>query len=1096
MPNTNSATSSPITLTYILKKDGSSELFSLDKLKRSISLALQAVGISDNPISSKVAEEVIKKLQEEIKKGALPSTLGIREIVEVALRERGLAPAAEAYRNYYAEQKAKQTQSSARADITARPAKQSSSKQKQGLMFEYFFSSPDKHPFDEVKWDKRSASITNVNGETIFHQDNIEVPDFWSQNATNIVASKYFYGDLEKGTRESSVKQLIDRVTRTITDWGKMDGYFKSDEAAETFYNELTWLILNQYGTFNSPVWFNCGVHRYDKGSGANRYYWDKQEKKVKVADDDYTHPQCSACFILSIEDTMDSILNLAKAEGMIFKFGSGSGVNLSPLRSSYESLSGGGKASGPVSFMKGFDAFAGVIKSGGKTRRAAKMVILDVDHPDIMEFIESKVKEEKKAWALIDAGYDGAIDGEAYTSVFFQNANHSVRVTDEFMQAVLKDKEWQTRSVTTGEVVGTYKARDILYKIAEGTYICGDPGLQYDTTINKWHTCANTDKIHASNPCSEYMFLNDTACNLASLNLLKFRKDDGSFDVKAFQQAVRVFITAMEIIVDNASYPTDKIAYRSHLYRTLGLGYANLGALLMSRGLPYDSDEGRALAAAITAVMTGTAYQQSGEIAKVKGPFPDFEPNKESVVKVMEKHLAAVDDINEDLVEPELIEAARRSWQETVLHARTVGLRNAQASVLAPTGTIAFMMDCDTTGVEPDIALVKYKKLVGGGYMKIVNSTVRQALESLGYSADEIKRITEYIDEHDTIEGSPDLKDEHLPVFDCAFKPAKGKRFIHHMGHIRMMSAVQPFISGAISKTVNMPKDSTIEDIMDAYIQGWKLGLKALAIYRDGSKRTQPLNTSKDSKSEEKDQSGQSNANQQVVTTPASVSTKPRRMRLPDERKSITHKFVIAGHSGYITVGLYPDGRPGEIFVTIAKDGSVISGLMDAFATSVSLALQYGVPLKVLVNQFVHRRFEPSGYTNNPQIKIAKSFVDYIFRWLALKFLTPAEAEAVGVKMNVEQIEQVEEDQSLSNGFLAVKDEPENPLEKEKKDQPETEMKQSELFSASSAEDEEEKFTFDNQSDAPPCPTCGEIMVRNASCYKCLNCGATSGCS
>ncbi len=1093
MPTSNSVTSNPITLTYILKKDGSSELFSLDKLKRSISLALQSIGIKDNPISSKVADEVISRLKEEIKQGALPSTLGIREIVEVALRERGLGPAADAYQQHRKEHPKKSKEKEVVNEEKQRSQKRNK-RMVDGLQFDYFLSNPDVHPFDEVKWEKRSATIANVKGETIFHQDNAEVPEFWSQNATNIVASKYFYGDAEKGTRESSVKQLIDRVTRTITDWGKEDGYFKTEEAAETFYNELTWLILHQYGTFNSPVWFNCGVHRYDKGSGAHRYYWHKTEQKVKVAEDDYTHPQCSACFILSIEDTMDSILGLAKSEGMIFKFGSGSGVNLSPLRSSYETLSGGGRASGPVSFMKGFDAFAGVIKSGGKTRRAAKMVILNVEHPDIMEFIESKVKEEKKAWALIDAGYDGAIDGEAYTSVFFQNANHSVRVTDDFMKAVEEDKEWHTRAVTTGEIINTYRARDILYKIAEGTYICGDPGIQYDTTINEWHTCAQTDRIYASNPCSEYMFLNDTACNLASLNLLKFRKADGSFDVRAFQRAVRVFITAMEIIVDNASYPTSEIARRSHLYRTLGLGYANLGALLMSRGIPYDSDEGRALAAAISAVMTGTAYQQSGELAKVKGPFPDFASNKESVVKVMKKHLAAVDNIQAEWVEPELMEAVKKTWQEVVVNAQTVGLRNAQVSVLAPTGTIAFMMDCDTTGIEPDIALVKYKKLVGGGYMKIVNSTVKQALESLGYSEEEISRITEYIDKHDTIEGSPDLKAEHLPVFDCAFKPAKGSRFIHHMGHIRMMSAVQPFISGAISKTVNMPHDSTVEDIMDAYIQGWKLGLKALAIYRDGSKRTQPLNTSKESsKDKDKDKAVENKEKQQEPAVIATVANKPRRMRLPDERRSITHKFVIAGHSGYITVGLYPDGRPGEIFVTIAKDGSVISGLMDAFATSVSLALQYGVPLKVLVNQFVHRRFEPSGYTNNPQIKIAKSFVDYIFRWLALKFLTPEEAEAVGVKINKE--EHAEDDQSLSNGFLAVKDEPDNsPRDLEVKPQPD--LFTSSQSDSSQEDEEEEKFTFDNQADAPPCPTCGEIMVRNASCYKCLNCGATSGCS
>lgn len=1095
MPNlSNSQNIGPITLIYILKRDGSSELFSLEKLKRSISQALTVVGIKDNPISNKVAEEVIKKIRSDMVNGTLPSTLAIREAVEISLRERGLGPAADAYQDYFLAKR--QTSKQNTSSVLNKPLdKNKSVLGKKGLQFNYVFSTAASHPFDQVEWEKRNAKIANIKGEVIFEQNNIEVPKFWSQNATNIVASKYFYGDQNKGERENSVKQLIDRVTRTITGWGKEDKYFSSEKSAEIFYSELTWLILNQYGTFNSPVWFNCGVHRYDRGSGVCRYYWNKQEQQVKIAVDDYSHPQCSACFILSIEDTMESILNLAKTEGMIFKFGSGSGVNLSPIRSSKEKLSGGGQASGPVSFMKGYDAFAGVIKSGGKTRRAAKMVILNVDHPDILDFIEAKVKEEKKAWALIDAGYDGAIDGEAYTSIFFQNANHSVRVTDEFMQAVINDDYYWTKKVTDGQPMEKLSAKEILKKIAIGTHICGDPGLQYDTTINDWHTCANTDRIYASNPCSEYMFLNDTACNLASLNLMKFRNEDGSFNAKLFDQAVRIFITAMEIIVDNASYPTEAMARNSHLYRTLGLGYANLGALLMSNGLAYDSDEGRGLAAVITAIMTGVAYEQSGQIAKIVGPFPGFAENREPTIRVIKKHLAALDNIESFSHNTYLIDYARDIWQRVVTIAKQTGLRNAQTTVLAPTGTIAFMMDCDTTGVEPDIALVKYKKLVGGGYMKIVNSTVAQALTSLGYSKEEISRISEYIDKQDTIEGAADLKSTDLPVFDCAFKPAKGTRSISHMGHIKMMSAIQPFISGAISKTVNMPENATVEEIIDAYIKGWQLGLKALAIYRDGSKRTQPLNTNKE------DGSSKEGSKKIEIEKETTLTTeyKPRRHRLPDERKSITHKFVIGGHSGYLTVGLYPDGAPGEIFVTIAKDGSVISGLMDSFATTVSLALQYGVPLKVLVNQFAHRRFEPSGFTNNPQIRIAKSFVDYIFRWLALKFLTPEEAEAVGVKSNGQtEVAAVKfpDNRNLENGFLETKDEPEH-----KPSEVEVKPKEN-LFSSVKEKEIEisvsksEKFTFDNQADAPTCSTCGEIMVRNASCYKCMNCGATTGCS
>ena len=950
---------------------------------------------------------------------------------------------------------------------------------KRGLNWPRVFSRADVHPFEEVAWEKRTAAITDANGKVVYEQRDVEVPIGWSQNATNIIASKYFYGDKEKGQREQSVRELIDRVTQTITDWGKADGYFASAEAAKVFYDELTWLILRQYLTFNSPVWFNCGVHRYDRGSGVGRWYWNKSAAQAVLAEDDYTHPQCSACFILSVRDTMDSILTLAKTEGMIFKFGSGAGSNLSPLRSSRERLSGGGFASGPVSFMRGFDSFAGVIKSGGKTRRAAKMTILNIDHPDVVEFIWCKAREETKAWALIDAGYDGAIDGEAYTSIFFQNANHSVRVTDEFMRAVETDQHWQTRGVKNGDVIGTFKARDLLRQIAEATHRCGDPGLQYDTTINRWHTCANTDRIHASNPCSEYMFLDDTACNLASINLMKFRQPDGAFDHERFQNAVRVLITAMEIIVDNSSYPTQEISQRSHLFRTLGIGYANLGALLMSLGLPYDSDGGRAYAGAITALLTGRAYAQSAVMAKQLGPFYRFEENREPTLRVMRQHRAAIDTINQSVIPKSLWAAARDVWDEVVDQTGQHGLRNAQVSVLAPTGTIAFMMDCDTTGIEPDIALVKYKKLVGGGYMKMVNGTVSLALKMLGYDASQVEAIKEYIDQNDTIENASDLKDTDLAVFDCAFKPANGTRSIHHLGHLKMMGAVQPFLSGAISKTVNMPEDSTVEDILDAYIQGWKLGLKALAIYRDGSKRTQPLNTSLT-------EDGKKRA------APV-VEPKPYRRKLPDERQAITHKFEVAGHEGYLTVGMYPEGQPGEIFITMNKEGSTLSGIMDAFATSISLNLQYGVPLKVLVNKFTHLRFDPSGFTKNPQIPIVKSIMDYLFRWMALKFLSAEDAALVHNKEIVDQAKGLSVDltkQPASNsgvsGMAPTAPLPANDPRLENNSGLPRDQRAVQL----------ELATIQNQSDAPPCDFCGAIMVRNGSCYKCYECGQTSGCS
>jgi ribonucleoside-diphosphate reductase alpha chain len=850
--------------------------------------------------------------------------------------------------------------------------------------------------------------------------------------------------------RERSVKQLVGRVVETITRWAREQAYFASEDDLQAFSDELKHLLVYQKGSFNSPVWFNCGFEKY---------------------------PQCSACFINAVQDTMDSILTLAKTEGMLFKFGSGTGSNLSAIRSSREVLAGGGTASGPVSFMKGFDAFAGVIKSGGKTRRAAKMVILNAEHPDVVEFINCKVEEEKKAWALIDAGYDGSFTGPAYASVFFQNSNNSVRVTDEFMRAVLDDAEWQTRSVTTGEVMDTYKARDLMRMIAEGTWVCGDPGMQFDTTVNDWHTCPETARINASNPCSEYMFLDDSACNLASINLMKFVGDDGEFQVEAFEHACRTFITAQEILVDNASYPTPNIGRNSHDYRPLGLGYANLGALLMSRGLPYDSDAGRDYSATITAVMHGAAYAQSSRVARDHGgPFPGYAKNRDSMMRVMRKHRSALKDIDRTHVPKEMFDRAKEIWDECVDLGEKHGYRNAQATVLAPTGTIGFMMDCDTTGVEPDIALVKYKKLVGGGLMKIVNNTVPSALTKLGYTAAQVKDIIGYIDENETIEGAPHLKDKDLAVFDCAFKPTHGVRSIHYMGHIKMMGAVQPFISGAISKTVNVPKAATVEEIEQAYIDSWRIGAKAVSIYRDGSKRTQPLNTSKD-----KDKAAADGA----LGLQTQGNEVPRRRRLPDERQSITHKFDIGGHEGYITVGLYEDGQPGELFLTMAKEGSTISGFADAFAQAISYALQYGVPLQDLVDKFSHVRFEPSGMTRNAEIRFAKSIVDYIFRWLAAKFLTQEAQYNAGVNVQepVTTPEQLVLDVTATAGASASAAQNAATADKSASAQP--------------PKPSASKFAaIQNQEDAPPCSTCGSIMVRSGACYKCANCGTTSGCA
>jgi ribonucleoside-diphosphate reductase alpha chain len=894
-----------------------------------------------------------------------------------------------------------------------------------GLTFRRHFTKLGRHPYDELTWEMRSAVINDERGQPVFEQHGIEVPSTWSQTATNIVASKYFRGQLGSPQRERSVKGLISRVVDSITDWAEAQGYFATQEDLKSFSDELTHLLVNQKAAFNSPVWFNVGIEK---------------------------HPQASACFINSVNDTMESILGLAKTEGMLFKFGSGTGSNLSKIRSSREPLAGGGTASGPVSFMRGYDAFAGVIKSGGKTRRAAKMVILNADHPDVEEFITSKADEERKAWALIDAGYDGAfnVKGGAYDSVFFQNANHSIRVTDEFMRAVTEDREWQTRYVLTGEPCQTYRARALVDLICQAAWQCGDPGLQFDTTINDWHTCPNSGRINASNPCSEYLFLDDTACNLASLNLMKFRREDGEFDTEAFGAACRTLITAQEILVDNASYPTQAIDRNSHDYRPLGLGYANLGVLLMDRGLPYDSEGGRAYAGAITALMHGEAYAQSARVAAAMGPFSGYARNADPMLRVIDKHRQHAHMIDSTLVPKELLRSALTIWDEAYTLGAQHGYRNSQVTVLAPTGTIGFMMDCDTTGIEPDIALVKYKKLVGGGVIKIVNQSVPGVLQKLGYTPAQVQDILKHIDEKETIEAAPHLKDEHLAVFDCAFPPANGKRSIHYMGHIKMMAAVQPFLSGAISKTVNMPTDATPEEIANAYVESWKLGLKAVAVYRDGCKRSQPLSTSKEE-------------TKALATAATTVEARPARRKLPDERHAITHKFSIAGHEGYITVGMYEDGTPGEIFLVMAKEGSTISGLMDAFATSISMALQYGVPLEALVEKFSHVRFEPSGFTKNGEIPYAKSITDYIFRWLASKFLSAEHQEAVGVQASESSLKPL----PPATGVVA----------------PTT------ARSAAGA-------TFRSQADAPPCHYCGSIMTRNGSCYRCANCGSTSGCS
>lgn len=931
-----------------------------------------------------------------------------------------------------------------------------------GMTIRRFFTKPGDDGFTNVQWELRTAAITGESGKSVFEQRDVEVPKGWSQTATNVVVQKYFRGTVGTPERERSVKQLISRVADTITNWGRKDGFFANEESARVFNAELKHLLVEQKMAFNSPVWFNVGSEK---------------------------EPQCSACFINSVDDTMESILGLAKTEGMLFKYGSGTGTNLSPIRSSKELLNGGGTASGPVSFMRGFDAFAGVIKSGGKTRRAAKMVILNVDHPDIEEFIECKSKEEKKAWTLIDAGYDGSFDGEAYKSVFFQNSNNSVRVTDDFMEAVQKDREFSTRAVKDGSPVETKPAREIWRAIATAAWECGDPGLQYDTTINAWHTSSNTARINASNPCSEYMYLDDSACNLASLNLRKFVRaantengaGAGEFDVESFRRAVELTITAQEIIVGNAKYPTERIAENSHKYRPLGLGYANLGALLMSRGLPYDSKEARAYAGAITSVMTGWAYRTSAVISRdVTGPFEGYAVNEEPFLGVMKKHRAHVEKIEAKYVPDDLMDAARSSWDDAIAVGKEHGFRNGQATVLAPTGTIGFMMDCDTTGIEPDIALIKYKRLVGGGMIKIVNNTMSEALAKLGYSDDQIKAIVDYVHTEETIEGAPGLKDEHLAVFDCAFRAANGTRSIHYMGHIRMMAAAQPFISGAISKTVNLPTDATIEDVQDAYLESWKQGLKAVAIYRDGCKRTQPLSTSKTDPGLVKAAATTTAVAELPVKNgpPAAV-----RRKLPDERQSITHKFSIAGHEGYIHVGLYETGEPGEIFVKMAKEGSTISGLMDSFATAISLALQHGVPLRLIVDKFSRTRFEPYGFTENPEIPRASSIMDYLFRYLGSKFTKrEQDVQAEQTAVSAPEVERVAEVVAQAHKVEVVDISGTNGH---------SNGNGHKTIAAGNG-----NYSFIARTDAPTCPECGSIMIPNGSCHKCVNCGTTSGCS
>jgi ribonucleoside-diphosphate reductase alpha chain len=929
----------------------------------------------------------------------------------------------------------------------ARAASKAARTTEKGLVIERRLSTPGVHPYDELEWETRDAIIGDPE-KPAFQQRGVEFPKSWSQNATNIVAQKYFRGQLGSAERETSVKQMVSRVAGRIAEWGREGGYFTTDEDADAFEDELTSILVNQKAAFNSPVWFNVG--------------WRKSGQE-----------QCSACFILSVEDDMESILNWNTKEGIIFKGGSGSGINLSKIRGSMEPLAKGGIASGPVSFMRGADSWAGAIKSGGGTRRAAKMVVLDVDHPDVEDFIWCKAKEEEKAAALRDAGFDMRLDSDAFTSVQFQNANNSVRVTDEFMKAVEEDADWHLTARTTGEPVKTLKARDLMDQIADAAWRCADPGVQYDSIINRWHTCPESGRINASNPCSEYMHVDDSACNLASLNLMRFRNKDGSFNVEDFTHAVDIVLLAQEIIVGPSSYPTEQIGRNARAFRQLGLGYANLGALLMADGLPYDSDQGRAVAGAITALMTGRGYRRSAEIAGAIGPYDEYPKNREAHNQVMRMHQAAAYEIADELVEEPLLHAARESWDEAVALGEQHGYRNAQATVLAPTGTISFLMDCDTTGIEPDFSLVKFKELVGGGQMKIVNGSVNLALETLGYSQSEIEQIDAYINEHNTIIGAPGLKDEHLEVFDVAV----GDRSISHTGHIDMMAAAQPFLSGAISKTVNLPETATVPDIADAYLDGWKKGLKALAIYRDGSKTAQALKTDAGEKKSQ----------------PAAEEAKPKRNKMPRERESITHKFSVGMHEGYITAGKYPDGSVGEIFLTdIGKEGSTIKGLMNAFATAISMGLQYGVPLEDYVKKFSYMRFEPEGITRNPEIPFAKSLPDYIMRWLASRFIEDTEyLAALGIL--TEQVRAEKEAQQAfpiddTNGHANGEGNGNGSAE------PEAESKPATAALTDTPPVVPAKMGADLEL-GPACDQCGGMMQRTGSCYTCSSCGNNTGC-
>ncbi len=936
----------------------------------------------------------------------------------------------------------------------------------QALHIRRHFTTPDVHPFDTVEWELRDARIGH--GERVaFEQRDVEFPTTWSQNATNIVAQKYFRGQLSSPERERSVKQMVGRVAGTIASWGRERGYFATPDDAEAFEVELIHILLNQIAAFNSPVWFNVGFEE---------------------------SPQCSACFILSVQDTMESILDWNTKEGMIFRGGSGSGINLSNIRGSMEPLAKGGSASGPVSFMRGADAWAGTIKSGGKTRRAAKMVVLDVDHPDIREFIWCKAKEEDKAAALRDAGFDMSIDGEGFLSIQYQNANNSVRVTDEFMRAVENDEDWRLIARTTGEPVGDpIPARELMREISEAAWRCADPGVQYDTTINQWHTCPNSGRINASNPCSEYMHVDDSACNLASLNLMKFRRADGSFDVASFEHAVDIMLLAQEIVVGPSSYPTPEIAANARAFRQLGLGYANLGAFLMSNGMPYDSDAGRGTAAAITALMTGRAYRRSAEVAAGLGPYERYEENREAHNHVMRMHRDASYAIPDSTcADQTLLAAARRSWEEALILGERFGYRNAQATVLAPTGTISFLMDCDTTGIEPDFSLVKFKELVGGGQMTIVNGTVPLALQTLGYSEQQVDQIVAYINERGAIVDAPGLDPEHLPVFDVAV----GDRAISHMGHLKMMGAVQPFISGAISKTVNLPQTATVEDIADAYLQAWHLGIKALAIYRDGSKTAQALRT--DAQKQKPAAVADADIDALVEAAVAKAlqeAAGPARRRMPRERQSITHKFSIAGHEGYITAGMYEDGSVGEIFLTdIGKEGSTLRGMMNSFATAISIALQYGVPLETLVRKFSYMRFEPEGITQNPEIPFAKSMPDYIMRWLASRFCDSDVQEELGILTPEVRANKMAEEaaQSVTMSDTAGPASEEAPK-----------------ASGSGGGNGATVAPTAGLTDTPPvvparlqgldlgpaCSQCGGMMQRTGSCYTCPSCGNNTGC-